>query len=102
MSIEVYNKDWTKFERYIEQKIKGRCELNNKNWLKLRDYHFEGFIVKVPRPYGFLFKMIHMSKVHKKIPCIHRVYHKYRKIREKELGDRLRVKSKAYAYMRYR
>ena len=102
VTIADYNKDWEKFRVYIEKKIKGKCELNNKNWLKLRDFHFEEFIKKIPHPYGFLFKMIYMSTVHKEIPCIHKVYTKYRKEKQEQLISTFRLKSKASAYRKYR
>lgn len=102
MSIEFYEKDWGKFEKYIEEKTKGRCVISNKNWKKLRDFHLEKFIKTVPHPYGLLFKMIYMSMVHKNIPSIHKIYHKYRKKRQQELSSVFRVKSKASSFRRYR
>jgi hypothetical protein len=104
MTLDFYNKDWEKFEKYIEEKIKGKCEISNKNWLKLRDFHFEQFIKTVPHPYGFIFRMIYKERMHKKIPCIYKLYYKYRKIREKELELQSGVTKKpaAQAFKRYR
>jgi hypothetical protein len=96
MTIDAYNKDWETYKKHIENKIKGRCSLTNKNWLKLRDFHFEQFIKTVPHPYGLIFKMIFMSKVHKNIPCIYKMYYKYKKERD------LMFQDKAEAFRRYR
>lgn len=99
--ISDYEKDWLTFRKYIEDKSKNRCVINNKGWLKLRDFHFENFIVTVPQPYGLIFKMIYMSKVHKNIPCIYRVYNKYRKERVEGLVFQ-KNQDKAQAFRRYR
>jgi hypothetical protein len=102
MTIDIYNEDWLVFQKYIEEKAKDRCVISSKNWLKLRDYHFEQFIQTVPHPYGLIFRMIYMSKVHKNIPCIHKMYYKYRKERVKELNNTFGKKNKADAYRRHR
>ena len=102
MTITIYNEDWQKFRKYIEEKAKGRCVINNKNWMKLRDYHFEEFIKTVPHPYGLLFRMIYMSTIHKQIPCIHRVYRRYRRQKQEQLTSTFRLKSRAAAYRKYR
>jgi hypothetical protein len=97
-----YEEDWLVFRKKIEDKIKGRCIINNKNWKKLRDFHFEEFIKTVPKPYGLLFRMIYMSNIHKEIPCIHRVYRKYKKEKQQELTNTLGLKTRAEAFRRYR
>ncbi len=102
MTIQIYKEDWEIFRKYIEEKAKGRCIINNKNWGKLRDYHFEEFIKTVPHPYGLLFKMIYMSKIHKDIPSIYKVYHKYRRERQIELSNIFRIKTKVSAFRKYR
>lgn len=104
MTIETYNRDWKDFRNYVEKKAKDRCIISNKNWLKLRDYHFEKFIVTVSHPFGLMFKMIYMSTVHKQIPCIHRVYHKYRKqrIEQNTTQTSFRMKTRASAFKKYR
>jgi hypothetical protein len=99
MTIDEYNKDWDKFRRYIERKTKDRCVVSNKNWKKLRDYHLEQYIVTVKHPFGLLFKMIYMSKVHKDIPSIHKIYSKYRRKKE---GTGIRIQTKVEAFRRYR
>jgi len=101
-SFEDYNSDWKKFEKYIEKKIKDRCELNNKNWLKLRDYHFENFIVKVSNPYIFVFKMIYVNRMHRKIPCIYKLLYKYKKTYQETDGSLFRMKTRASSYKKYR
>lgn len=102
MTIAIYNKDWQKFRKYIEDKAKGRCIINNKNWMKLRDYHFEEFIKTVPHPYGLLFKMIYMSTVHKNIPCIYKVYRRYRREKQEQFGKVFRLKTRPEAFRKYR
>lgn len=102
MGINEYNNSWQDFEKYIEKKTKDRCIITNKNWGKLRDFHFENFIKEVPHPFGLIFRMIYMSKVHKNIPCIYRMYYKYRKLKKKELESAFRPKSRASAYRKYR
>lgn len=99
--IEEYNKDWFDFKKAIELKAKGRCVINNKNWLKLKDYHFKKFIKEIPKPYFVLFKMIHLHKIHKKIPCAYRVYTKHKRIVMQE-DLNFRNKSKASAFKKYR
>jgi len=98
MTVEDYNNDWEAYKRYIEQKAKGRCFISNKNWLKLRDYHFKKFIKTVPHPYGFIFKMIFLNKMHKQIPCIYNMYYRYKRKRQEELG----LTNKAHIYRKYR
>lgn len=102
MTIDDYKKDWILFEKYVEKKAKNRCVINNKNWLKLRDYHFENFIKNVPHPYGFVFKIVHTSDLHKNIPCIYKFYYKYKRQRQEQLSRSLGLKTKASAFKKYR
>lgn len=102
MTIKDYELDWISFRKYVEKKAKNKCIINNKNWLKLRDYHFENFIKKVPNPHGFVFKMVHISNLHKNIPCIYKFYYKYKKERMQELDNYLGLQTKASAFKKYR
>ena len=65
MTFNEYEADWLIFRKKIEEKAKGRCIINNKNWGKLRDYHFEECVRVVPNPYGFVFKMVKLHRVYR-------------------------------------
>jgi hypothetical protein len=101
MSIKDYLEDWEKFRNYIEKKAKDRCYISNKNWGKLRDYHLEQFVKKVSYPYGFLFKMIYLNKMHREIPSIFKLYYKYKR-KNLNIANIFRLKTRIDAYRRKR
>jgi hypothetical protein len=103
MNIEVYKENWSVFRKYVERKAKNRCVINNKNWLKLRDYHFTQFVKEMPSPYGFLFHVVYFSDLHKRIPCSRKLYMKYKKQRDASLtGVCYRPKNRVESFKKYR
>lgn len=102
MTFYEYETDWLKFRKKIEEKAKGRCVINNKNWGKLRDYHFEECVKIVPNPHGFVFKMVKLHRIHQYVPCAYKVYYKYKREKQRELEAAFRTKSRADAFKKYR
>lgn len=102
MTFNEYEIDWTDFRKKIEKKVEGRCKINNKNWGKLRDFHFEKCMGDVDNPYGFVFKMINLHKIYKVVPCAYKVYYKHKKVKQAELETTFRTKSRADAFRKYR
>lgn len=102
MTYKEYETDWLVFRKNIEEKAKGRCVINNKNWGKLRDFHFEKCVKVVDNPYGFVFKMVKLHKIYRDVPCAYKIYYKYKIKKQKELESIFRDKSKAEAFRRYR
>jgi hypothetical protein len=102
MTFNEYESDWLVFRKKIEEKAKGRCVINNKNWGKLRDYHFEICLKKVNNPYGFVFKMINLHKIYQHVPCAYSVYYRYKKKKQMELETLFRTKSRADSFRKYR
>lgn len=74
--IEEYLASWTVFRNKCEEKVKGVCYINNKGWVKLRDYHMEQWLKNHKSPFGFMFKLKHQYySVYKTIPCASKWYH---------------------------
>jgi len=103
MKISDYLEDWEDFRKYIEKKAKGRCVINNKNWMKLRDYHFDRFLKNIEYPFGFIFRILYMTKIHKDIPCIHKMYNRYKKREVQRIdASKMRPRTRADAFKKYR
>ena len=51
--INEYETSWFEFQRQCEQKIKGRCILNNTCWRKLKEWHIQEFTKKLDNPRSF-------------------------------------------------
>ena len=102
MTFDDYNNDWLIFRKKIEDKAKGRCIINNKNWGKLRDYHFKECVKTVSNPYGFVFKMVKLHKIYQYVPCAYKIYYKYKKQKQEELEVTFRTKTKSEAFRKYR
>jgi hypothetical protein len=100
--IDKYRADWDVFRKYVEKKAKGRCVINNKNWLKLKDYHFEKFVKDLPHPFGFLFKVIYMTNISNEVPCAYRIYKKHRRQRQKIIASKFETKTNAEIFRKYR
>lgn len=74
--VRAYLTSWLNFRNQCEEKIKGRCHINNKGWVKLRDYHMEQWLKSHKAPFGFMFKLKHQYyEVYKTIPCAPKWYH---------------------------
>ena len=83
-----YESDWYSFKLYIEDKVRDRCDLTNKNWLRLREYHLDGFLKKHKSPYGFLFKVkfFHPEK-YRGIHCMPHYYGLYKELRNQTFNE---------------
>lgn len=102
MTYNEYEKDWLVFRKKVEDKAKGKCVINNKNWGKLRDFHFEKCVELTKNPYGFVFKMINLHKIHKVVPSAYKVYYRYRKQKIEQIQNAFGIQTNANAFRRYR
>ena len=83
--VKRYLQSWLEFSAMCENKIKGRCILNNKGWCKLREFHMERWLQKHPTPFGFMFKLKHHHPfVYRSIPCANRLYYKSLRLRNEK------------------
>ena len=74
--IEQYIYSWRDFQSRCESKVKGRCIINNKGWVKLREFHMRQFLKEHPSPFGFMFRLKYQhSRVYRRIPCAPKLYH---------------------------
>ncbi len=55
-SFEQYIDSWDNFRLVCENKVKGRCIINNDGWRKLRQFHLEKFLKTLDNPLMFLIK----------------------------------------------
>jgi len=90
LEIDYYEKDWFNFKVYVETKIKNRCDLTSKNWMRLREYHLDDFLKKHNSPYSFLFKVKYFHpREYSGIHCMPIFYGKYKDLRHKKFeGDK--------------
>ena len=73
--VEQYIYSWRSFQLKCENKIKGRCIINNKGWVKLREFHMEQFLKEHPSPFGFMFRLKYQHpRVYRRIPCAPKIY----------------------------
>ena len=81
--INRYLNSWNDFRNKCEEKVKGRCYINNKGWTKLRDFHMEQWLSSHKTPFGFMFKLKHRYwGIYRSIPCAPKWYHITRLQRE--------------------
>lgn len=81
MEIGHYEYDWVCFKMYIEKKVRDRCDLTNKNWMRLREYHLDVFLKRHKSPFQFLFKVkyFHPEK-YRSIHCMPLFFGKYKEL----------------------
>jgi len=88
--VERYVHSWRFFQLNCEQKVKGRCIINNKGWAKLREFHMEQFLKNHPSPFGFMFRLKYKHpRVYRRIPCAPKLYHFTRKQRCDKFDSRV-------------
>ena len=84
-----YEQNWDIFKLYIDNKIKGRCELSKKNWKKLREWHLKSYLEGTISPFGFLFKMKYFyPEMYRKIECMPKMYGHYKMLRDEKFKNK--------------
>lgn len=88
-NLEEYLAQWREFEKHCERRAKAaNCHINAKNWQKLKEFHLENYLQTIDNPFGFLFVVkIRYSNICRQINCMPRLYHKYLRLRQKELDS---------------
>jgi hypothetical protein len=82
VQVEKYLDSWFDFQRYCERKAKGRCDLTNNCWRRLKEYHLEDYLTKIKRPFAFIFMVKYQcNDLYNEIPCMNKFYYKYLKKR---------------------
>ena len=85
-----YIQNWHEFKLYIDKKVKDKCELSNKNWNKLRQWHLENYLNGMVSPFGFLFKMKYFyPEMYERIEGMPRMYGHYRQVREQSFRNKV-------------
>ena len=87
--VQVYLDSWLKFKFCCEHRAKiADCHINAKGWQKLKEYHLEDFLKRVENPYGFLFRIrLRHRSVYRDVHCMAKLFHKYSRLRQKEMED---------------
>jgi len=88
--LKLYLSSWADFKFICEEKVKDRCYLTNKNWLRLREYHMERFLESHKAPYGFLYRVkLRHPNIYHTIHCMSKYLHHYKMVRDREFGSNI-------------
>jgi len=72
------------FKLYIKAKVEGKCHVNNKGWVKLVEYHLDGYLSDIENPFAFLYNIKHFHRsVYYSTPSMRRHFYKHKSYRDK-------------------